>query len=237
LRQSYKLSVVFIPLYLIFIAQLGGSLFLPDLVRMLGQSHNILSHNASLETRNWLLGIAMAAPGIIGICAPTLMGALSDNWGRKKLILWSLCFALVGMLLPLIGIASSMFSLVVIGNIVLGFNACKSLGKSCVIDIASGNRRKLYLAWSTISITLGGTIGPLLGSYLSNSGNGSLFSIATPYYFYMCILALTVLIVAFVYKGQKQKPSTSKATINIFHQWLKIRKLYGYRYFLLLCSN
>jgi len=221
-----NIAGLLIPLLLIFITQLGGSLFMPDLIRMLGHNQHLLNPDITKTTRNLLLGVAMSIPGIAGVYAPAIMGNFSDRWGRKKIIILSLIASLISLIIPLIGMFFFSFTIVASGGLISGFNACKPLAKSCVIDISRGATRKLYLAWSTLAITLGGVLGPLLGNYLSDPQHGHWFTIQTPYYFYLFIVMITLLIVLFGFNEPKHlyNPHKVNPTLNVFRLWLDVRK-------------
>jgi len=227
LTKQKQLSHILLlaPLSIIFLEAFCNSLLMPDLVRMLSQSHHLLSESVSQIARNYLLGLSMAIPGFIGIVLTPLLGKLSDRWGRKPLLILTLALTFVGLLLPILGLWLHSFFLVFLSNFFAFMNCIRVIAKTTVADIAKGTRRKLYFGWTTLALNLGGILGPLLGSFLSNSHNGLWFTLQTPYYFGLGLVVINFLILVIFFQEPKHQynPKNIHPSANVFRLWLAIR--------------
>lgn len=189
-----RLFVRFFPLYLvIFIGFFGYSMTLPIFTEMVMNGSPSLTPGA----RTSLLGFLLTLYPLGQFFGSPILGALSDRYGRKRLLLCSLllssCFyigialALTLNLLPLLLITLFLAGLSE-GNI--------ALAQSSISDSASGEERRSAFGLVYAVACLAYVAGPLVSGLLSSSTLVSWFSYDTPFWFVVLFLLISLLWVA-----------------------------------------
>src|SRR5580704_6183428 len=88
-----------------FIDHMGIGLVYPLFSALLFDPENsILPPETSLATRGWLLGILIALTPIAQFFACPVLGALSDQKGRKKMLIISMAMGIAAYLTAAIGL-------------------------------------------------------------------------------------------------------------------------------------
>jgi DHA1 family tetracycline resistance protein-like MFS transporter len=189
-------------LLVIFIDTIGYFVVIPVIVRLfLHNEAHLLPTHTSMTTRAWLYSLTlMLSPLAFIICSP-IIGHFSDRYGRKKALTGALIAACAGFLLPIIGIYQRSISLILIGRFIAGASSSSQpVAQAGVTDISQGKERAFYLGLIGFCMTLGMVIGPLSGSYLSDSHLVSWFNVTTPYWFALGLSVLNVLLLALYYR-------------------------------------
>ncbi|XP_060082982.1 lysosomal proton-coupled steroid conjugate and bile acid symporter SLC46A3-like [Ylistrum balloti] len=113
--------------------------------------------------------IAEAVPAIL---ASSVLGSLSDRYGRRRALFVNVTFTLLGILLTTIGVKCSfdinLFILfAVINNVGGGIYGALSIGFAYVSDITEAGRpRSLFITLLDASIGLGMTVSGLVSGYI-----------------------------------------------------------------------
>jgi MFS transporter, DHA1 family, tetracycline resistance protein len=198
---SQKLLIpIFITICLDFIS-IG--VVLPVLTPMLLSPDNpILPVSMNQAQRTVILGFLISSFSIASFFGAPLMGAISDNIGRKKVLSCSLIISFFCYLLFAIGVSLSNIILVFTGRILAGFFAANV--NTCVaamIDITKpSDRVKNFGLIGFSSFACGYVIGPFIGSFYSNPNIVSWFSNSTPFYFIAVWSLMNLLIIKFFFK-------------------------------------
>jgi MFS transporter, DHA1 family, tetracycline resistance protein len=187
---------------------IGFTLPLPILPKMfLDPEHSILPITYSHGYRNFLLGIVMMSFPLGQLIGSPILGRLSDRYGRKPTIIFSLGGNVLGYLLAGIGILSQNISDIFAGLFICGF--CEgniAISQSVVADITMHEpiaKRSILFGWIEMFICIGAIIGPLLGGLLSDSQYVSWFSFATPFWAAAFMTFLGVIVILFCSKETK----------------------------------
>lgn len=150
-----------------------------------------------------------------------LMGAASDVYGRKPL-----------MILSAVGIAmsyalwavSSTFTIFVIARIVAGVSKGNiSLSTAIVADVAPPEKRGKGMALIGIAFSIGFLIGPMIGAYFSaqSKGQEGMFFV-TPALFALLLATLDVLFLIFFMKETLPLERRAKKTENVIAQAISL---------------
>ena len=223
-------------LWLVFIGCLGAGLAYPILPPLfLHPEHNgILPVTMNINYRSILLGVTLAAfPLGVFIGAP-LLGALSDKFGKEKMIGLSLASASIGYLVSGIAISNHLLLLLILSRFFTGmFEGVIAIARS-IADIPNINREQTFGRINAVSC-LSFIFGPLIGGLLANNTLLSFFSFAFPFYFSSIVSLLTAIItVPYLLKYKTNKRRKSDHTpINIFTQFEQYARIPGLRKILL----
>lgn len=126
-----------------------------------------------------------------------IFGNISDTSGRKKVLLFTLCGAMITYLFSGVLIASHSYILLTIIRFFCGmFEGNYSIALSVVHDLAQRPGTKVkWFGRINIALTLGFIIGPFLGSIFSDKNIISWFDYSTPFYLAALITVVTYIAV------------------------------------------
>lgn len=182
------------PLYLVvFIGFLGYSLmitvFTPLILR---EDADMLASSTSLATRTLVLGGILAVYPLAQFVGAPILGALSDRFGRRPVLLTSLATstALYGMLALALHLRS--LPLLVLTCLLAGFSEANiAIAQSAVADVSAAADRGRLFGYVYLSSSLAYVVGPLGGGKLADPAVVSWFGYPTPFIAVGLLLLLT----------------------------------------------
>ena len=111
------------------------------------------------------LGILLAVYQLFMAFSSYGMGKLSDKYGRRKLVLYSLFGTMAGFTLT--GFSFDYASLVIFRAITGCFGGSRSIANAYITDVVPRAQRAKYLAFTSLAMSFAFIIGPIVGSSLS----------------------------------------------------------------------
>ncbi|MEP6996436.1 MAG: MFS transporter [Betaproteobacteria bacterium] len=147
-------------LVVVFIDVLGIGIALPVIPMLVGL------YTPSRELQAYWYGLLVVAYGVMQFfCAP-LLGALSDRYGRRPILLWSLLG--LGLHFLLLGLALSL-PLMLLARIIGGTaGASFSVANAYASDVTPPERRAKSFGLIGAAFGLGFIVGPMLGGLLGS---------------------------------------------------------------------
>lgn len=173
-----------LPLYVvIFIGFIGYSLTITIFTPLLLNVHNgFIDLGVTSSTRFILLGILLAMYPLGQFLGSPVMGALSDRFGRKPMLLASLAATALCYLVIISALLSKNLILLGIACFVAGLaEANIVLAQAAIADLGSPKDRSRLFGYLYLSASLAYIIGPLLGGKLADPTFVSWFNDATPF--------------------------------------------------------
>jgi MFS family permease len=142
----------------VFVDMLGFGIILPSLPL----------HAADLGGGGVWVGALLTVYAAAQFVAAPVLGALSDRYGRRRLLLLSLIGSAVS--LTVTGVAGSLTLLLLARVVAGGFGGATAVGQAYVIDLSTPQHRTRALGLVGASIGLGFVFGPAIGAGLAGLG-------------------------------------------------------------------
>lgn len=177
----------------------------------------------SEATRNIALGVLVAAYPLGQFFGAPILGALSDRYGRKKLLSFSLMGTFLGYILFAVGIITNQLWLLYFSRALDGFTGGNiSVANSAIADMSTPETRANNFGIIGMAFGFGFVIGPYLGGQLADPNLVSWFNAATPFYFAAALSLLSLTVLTFLFKETLKTPTHQK--IHLFMGFSHIAK-------------
>lgn len=148
---------------------------------LMDAANPLLPADATLQTRNVFLGLLIACYPLTQFFFMPLLGALSDHFGRKKLLQWTILCAAFSFGLSALAIAKGNLFFLFLSRILAGiFSANASTAQAAIADISSEREKGKNLSLSGIAGGLSWVVGPPLGGFLSTKAYVPWADFSTP---------------------------------------------------------
>lgn len=175
----------FIPLFLVLIIDaMGVGLVFPVLSPIYMQVDGGIVATTTLETtRNLLYGVTLAGFSFAMFFGAPLLGDLSDQLGRKKVLIICLVGTAISFFISAIGIQYKSVMLLILGRFIGGFCAgSQPIAQAAITDISTPKNKALNLSLISAAFSIGFVIGPVMGGFLSDVTINEWFNYSTPFF-------------------------------------------------------
>jgi DHA1 family tetracycline resistance protein-like MFS transporter len=176
-------KTIFVIFFTVFLDLLGVGLIIPVLAPLLIDNKSGIFHPESdFATRTVIFGILLAIYSLSQFFSNPIVGALSDRFGRRKVLLYSLVGTIVGYAILTLGINYSSLLLVFIGRILPGLSSGNlTIAYSSLADVSDSKTKTKNFGLVGMAFGLGFVIGPFVGGQLANPELVSWFNYDTPF--------------------------------------------------------
>lgn len=204
-----------LPIYFtVFLDMLGVGIAIPVLALLFLDPVHGLKIAGTLADKTILLGALLASYALAQFIGAPIFGTLSDQYGRKKLLLLSLAGTFVGYLLFALGIIWGRLELLFIGRILDGFTGGNiSIAMSAIADVTKPENRARNFGLIGMMFGLGFIIGPFVGGKLSDPSVVSWFSFSTPFIFAAMLSLINIALLFVLFKETLTVRRTSKVNL------------------------
>jgi MFS transporter, DHA1 family, multidrug resistance protein len=164
--KKEKLNRIFLILLSLFVVMLGYGILLPTLPYY--TERLALKDNLDTNLINFHIGLLTSIYPFFQLLFVVVWGRLSDNYGRKPIIICGLIGFVIMQLLT--GLATSL-TMLYVARIFGGIftSAVIPVSNAYLSDITSEKRRTKIMAWSGVAISSGVIFGPVIGGLLSQT--------------------------------------------------------------------
>jgi len=179
MKSNKALTIIFIT---VLINMIGLGIIIP-FVPIIFKLKDFFPAGFSAENINIVLGILLAIYPLAQFFGAPLLGRLSDNHGRKKILSISLFGSFLGYLIFAAGIYFSSLTLLFLSRIIDGFTGGNiSVAMASIADISEDEKTKVKnFGLVGAAFGLGFIIGPAIGGLLSDTHISPYFTIITPF--------------------------------------------------------
>jgi len=185
MQHSIKKFSLFIVLLVAFLDMMGIGLVYPMFSSML--YHNkiqLLSPDVSDAARGMWLGILLCSMPIAQFFSSPILGALSDQKGRKPVLKYALLACACGYLISTWGVYQESLFLLIFGRIIVGIGAGTfSVVSAVLADISKPEEKAKNFGLQNMAFGVGFMVGPFMGGLLSDSGFWRLGDYDKPFIF------------------------------------------------------
>ena len=191
----------FLLLIVAFLDYMGLGLIFPIMPVMLFSSDCLLLPEAAtnLSRGVWLGALIALAPLFQFIVSP-IFGSLSDQRGRKQMILIGLAFGLIGYFLGFLGVTANSIILLIIYRCFFGVSsATMTVVQATIVDISTKKTKAKFFSIYHMVLGIGFTIGPFLGGVLCDSSLVSWFNFGTPFVFGTILTSLNLVLIYYYF--------------------------------------
>jgi MFS transporter, DHA1 family, tetracycline resistance protein len=234
-KLNKPLPVIF---FTLFVNALGFGILIPIIPLLLANPHSefyLLPPGFTVNQGYIMLGFLTAIFPLMQFFATPILGQLSDKYGRKHLLVFSLFGTFISYLLFAVAIIMRNIPLLFISR---GFDGITggniSVAQAAVADITTPENRVKNFGLIGASFGLGFVLGPYLGGKLSDPTILPFFNAATPFWFAAILSLLNALFVMFFFQETHQHKNIElvinwgKSVMNIVHAYSmkKLRVLF-----------
>lgn len=187
---------------IVFLDLMGIGIMIPVLAPMMLDTTSLLvpTHWTGAD-RNIALGFLVATYPLAQFFGAPILGALSDHYGRKKLLSTSLFGTLVGYLLFATGLLTQQLWLLYFSRALDGFTGGNiGVANSAIADISTEENRTKNFGLIGMAFGLGFIFGPYVGGILADPSVLPWFGPATPFWFAALLSLCGLTLLTFLFK-------------------------------------
>lgn len=189
-----------LPIFLtVFLDMLGVGIIIPIIPSLfLDMNNGFLDPTMSMQSRNILLGFLLSTYSFAQFFGSPVLGAMSDNRGRKPILTISLIGTFLGYLLFAFGLHAQSVIILFASRIIDGFTGGNiSIAFSIISDISNEENRAKNFGMVGAAFGLGFILGPYIGGKLADPSIVSWFNLQTPFYFAALLSLINIISVQF----------------------------------------
>jgi MFS family permease len=169
-----------------------------------------------------LLGALLAVYPLGILIGSSFLGALSDHFGRKRVLVLSLCCAALGYFLTAAAVFAASFPLLVLARFLTGLcEGNDAIARAVALDLHPRITRTRALSLMFSTTYVGWLAGPLAGGYLMALGMDAVFGFAG-----LALLACAAVVGALLVETRAPLPAQERPrlleavhTTNSLHLW------------------
>ena len=184
IKQGNPLPTV---IFTIFLDVLGVGILTPIIPQLLANAHSkyyLLPHGWDFKGGLILLGWLVAVYPLMQFIATPILGQLSDRYGRKKVLSFSIFGTALGYVLFAIGIITRSLPLLFASRILDGITGGNlSVAQAVIADVTPPKDRTKNFAKIGAAFGIGFVLGPYLGAKLASPGLNFYGLFHTPHWF------------------------------------------------------
>lgn len=200
-----------------FLDLLGVGIIIPIIAPLfLDVEHHLLPDHYTFSDRTIVMGLLISSFSFMQFFGSSFLGALSDRFGRKKVLFASIAGSAIGYVILATGIELGLPAMLFAGRMLNGFCAGNlAVIYSAIADISSPNDKSKNFGLVGAAFGIGFVIGPFMGGQLADPHVVSWFTYATPFWVAALLSLLNLALVSLRFTetiGQKVNRSLNFTT-------------------------
>ena len=214
--------------FTVLINMVGLGIIIP-FVPIIFKLKHFFPNGYSAQNINIILGFLLAAYPLAQFFGAPLLGRISDNVGRKKILILSLFGSMLGYFIFAWGIYQSSVVLLFVSRILDGFTGGNiSVAMASIADISADEKSKVRnFGMIGAAFGLGFIIGPAIGGTLSDGNISPYFTIVTPFIAAAVVSLINLLMVGFTLPETHTNRVKRKVTIK--YTFVNIKTAFAFK--------
>jgi MFS family permease len=166
--------------------------------------------------RSMWYGLAVAVPHLVNIVVTPLLCALSDTYGRKKILFVGTLGAMLFALTAGAGVIMGVFGLLFTGLIIRGaFSRTNPIAQAVVGDISTKDQKVRAMGYLQFAIGTGAFIGPVVGGYFANQFLFERLNFSLPFFLAALFAGVSCLLTLLVFRETLPSANRTSSTSGI----------------------
>jgi DHA1 family tetracycline resistance protein-like MFS transporter len=210
---------------------------------MMSRTATLVPPDMSEATRNILLGSLIGSYALTQFFSMPLIGSLSDSFGRKRILEWTLFGAALSFFLSAFAVSIQSFTLLFASRLLAGlFSGNSGTAQASIADMSTERTKAKNLSLCGVVAGISWIVGPPMGGFLSSSNWISWFNFSTPFWIVGLIFIVNLIWLHFSYKEtyqsrehhdwkQEIKDLRKLSKIPRMNNWLIITFLFYFGWF------
>lgn len=206
---------LFIIAFIGFIDFIGIGLVYPMFSSMLYSDNCLfLSDTTSEAMRGTCLGILLAMMPITQFFSAPLLGILSDQYGRKKVLIPSLAVGFFGYLIAIIAVIQGNLFLLILSRVGVGIaGGTTAVVNAAIADISTNEDKAKNFGLLNMAMGLGFTLGPLIGGISSEMSLGFIQGYSVAFLGAAILIFINLFLVIFFFEESYTPKTRTKLSI------------------------
>lgn len=199
-----------------FIDIMGIGLVYPMFASMLFQGDcQMLPSDTSNGVRGTCLGILLAMMPITQFFSAPILGMLSDQKGRKKILIPSLAVGVLGYVLAVAAVDMENLLLLLLSRVAIGISAgTAAVVGAALADISTPEDKAKNFGLLNMAMGLGFTVGPFLGGILSSTSVWIIEGYSLPFALAGIMTLINFILVIFLFQDS-YAPKTDAGHLSL----------------------
>lgn len=222
-KRSANFSLLLIIFITVFIDLLGIGIIIPVIPAIFfEEGSTFFNGQYSKETISYFYTFLLACYPFLQLFGAPILGALSDKYGRKPILLIALVGTLIGYCLFAYAIVTHNLWLLFFSRMLPGFTGGNiSIIMSSIADVSTPESRTRNFGLVGMAFGLGFILGPMIGGLLSDDSIVSWFDHHIPFVFTAALTLLNILLVIWRFRETlKEKLNTKVSAYKGFENIL-----------------
>ncbi|RQR53394.1 MFS transporter [Burkholderia sp. Bp9126] len=175
----------------IAIDAMGFGLVYPIMAAIFADPHaGVIGAATPAPLRNFYLGLGYGIYPFFMFFGSSLMGELSDGYGRRPILLLCVFGLALGYLLMALGALLPSIALLLAGRALSGLMAgCQGIAQAAIADLSTPENKAVNMSIMSVAFSAGVIVGPVLGGVSSDRTIAPFFNYGTPF---LLVAALSV---------------------------------------------
>jgi len=162
---------------------------------------NLFSADTSQAVRSMWYGICIAIPHVVNMFITPILSALSDGFGRKRILLLATSGAFIFSIVGALSIKLGMLSVFIFACLVQGvFSRADPIAIAAMGDVSPKEKKVVFMGYVQTAISLGAFVGPIIGGYFATQYFISTFNFSLPYLVASVFALISFLSTVFIFK-------------------------------------
>lgn len=196
---------------IILIDSIGYSIIVPVLVPILLADAPKMMASSSSEMRYLVYGFALGLYDLVMLYAAPMLGEMSDQVGRKKVLVLTMLGVIGSYFLLAVSTTYGLVFVLLLARMVGGATAGgQAVAQAAVVDLSNAKNKAVLLSLCLLASSGGFIAGPALGAVLMNSKLVPWFDHTTPLYATALLGVISLMLLMASYKNVR--PATGRIT-------------------------